>query len=70
MDDRVEVVIDWLAEPTLVVDRVDGRLRVTADARLSEHQVAAACRELDADGPAVLEAWRSRIGWNGGARAT
>ena len=62
----ITVVLDWDANPQLVVEPTHEGLHVVAHPGLSDDQVAWACDnlgdDLAADGPAVLRAWREAVG--------
>lgn len=58
----VRLTLTWDGPPRLSVEEMDGQVRVTAHAELSEANVVAACLDLDpAIGQAVINAWRNSM---------
>lgn len=55
---NVRVELQWLNEPTLIVDHLDDAVVVKAHPGLSEAQVRQACAELGDVGPVVLAEWK------------
>jgi hypothetical protein len=57
----ISIELEWLEEPAFDVRHGVGQIAVTAHAGLSEHQVKAACDQIDEYGDAVFAAWRDRV---------
>ena len=59
----VKVDLEWSeGDPCMSVTESENGIHAMVDVRLSQAQVELACAELGDAGPAVLGAWRARVG--------
>lgn len=59
----VRVALQWSdGEPGLAVSEGDEGVTAIVDPRLSDHQVKAACAQLDGVGDAVFRQWQGLVG--------